>query len=38
VAGSLSQPDTSELQSALLKLAYEKIGAGDLLNRFLGGK
>ena len=38
VTGSLGKPDTSELQSALLKLAYEKSGAGDLLNRFLGGK
>ena len=38
VTGSLGKPDTSELQSALVKLAYEKRGAGDLLNRFLGGK
>lgn len=38
VTGSLGKPDTSELQSALIKLAYEKSGAGDLLNRFLGGK
>jgi hypothetical protein len=38
VTGSLGKPDTSELQSALVKLAYEKSGAGDLLNRFLGGK
>jgi hypothetical protein len=38
VTGTLGKPDTSELQSALLKLAYEKSGAGDLLNRVLGGK
>lgn len=38
VKGTLGKPDTSELQSALLKLAYEKSGAGDLLNKFLGGK
>ncbi len=38
VTGSLGKPDTSELQSALVKLAYEKSSAGDLLNRFLGGK
>lgn len=38
LTGSLGKPDTSELQSALVKLAYEKSGAGDLLNRFLGGK
>jgi hypothetical protein len=38
VTGTLNKPDTGELQSALLKLAYEKSGAGDLLNKFLGGK
>ena len=38
VTGTLNKLDTSELQSALLKLAYEKSGAGDLLNKFLGGK
>ena len=38
VTGTIGKPDTGELQSALLKLAYEKSGAGDLLNRFLGGK
>jgi hypothetical protein len=38
VTGTLGKPDTSELQSALVKLAYEKSGAGDLLNKFLGGK
>ena len=36
VGGTLLQPDTSELQSALLKLAVEQSGAGDLLNRLLG--
>ena len=38
VTGSLGKPDTSELHSALVKLAYAKSGASDLLNRFLGGK
>jgi hypothetical protein len=38
VTGTLGKPDTSELQSALLKLAYEKSGAGNLLDKFLGGK
>ena len=38
ITGTLSKPDTGELQSALVKLAYEKSGAGDLLNKFLGGK
>lgn len=36
VGGSLLKPDTSELQSALVKLAVEQSGAGDLLNRLLG--
>lgn len=36
VGGTLLKPDTSELQSALLKLAVEQSGAGDLLNRLLG--
>lgn len=38
VTGTLGKPDTGELQAALVRLAYEKSGAGDLLNRFLGGK
>jgi hypothetical protein len=38
VTGTLGKPDTGELQAALVKLAYEKSGAGDLLNKFLGGK
>jgi len=38
ITGTLSKPDTGELQSTLMKLAYEKSGAGDLLNKFLGGK
>ncbi len=38
VTGTVAKPDTSELQSALLKLAYEKSGAGDLLNKILGSK
>lgn len=36
VGGTLLNPDTSELQSALIKLAVEQSGAGDLLNRLLG--
>ncbi|MFM1851208.1 MAG: hypothetical protein RIS54_892 [Verrucomicrobiota bacterium] len=36
VGGTLLQPDTSELQGALLKLAAESSAAGDLLNRLLG--
>ena len=36
VGGTLLNPDTSELQNALLKLAVEQSGAGDLLNRLLG--
>jgi|GEM_PF-301970 len=38
ITGTLSKPDTGELQSTLMKLAYEKSGAGDLLNKILGGK
>ena len=38
ITGTLSKPDSGELQSTLMKLAYEKSGAGDLLNKFLGGK
>ncbi len=38
ITGTLSKPDTGELQSTLIKLAYEKSGASDLLNKFLGGK
>lgn len=38
VTGTLGKPDTGELQAALVKLAFEKSGAGDLLNKFLGGK
>ena len=38
ITGTLGQPNTSELQSVLMKLAYEKSSAGDLLNKFLGGK
>jgi hypothetical protein len=38
VTGTLGKPDTRELQAALLKLAYEKSGAGNLLDKFLGGK
>ncbi|MFI5356445.1 MAG: hypothetical protein ACHQ4G_03835 [Opitutales bacterium] len=36
VGGTLAAPDTKELQSALAKLAIERSGAGDLLNRWLG--
>lgn len=36
VGGTLLNPDTSELKSALVKLAVEQSGAGDLLNRLLG--
>jgi hypothetical protein len=38
ITGTLGQPNTIELQSMLVKLAYEKSSAGDLLNKFLGGK
>ena len=38
ITGTLSKPDTGELQANLMKLAYEKSGAGDLLNKILGGK
>ena len=38
ITGTLSKPDSGELQSTLMKLAYEKSGAGDLLNKLLGGK
>ena len=37
VAGTLAAPDTGELNRALANLALEKSGAGDLLNRLLGG-
>lgn len=37
VAGTLGSPDTGELNRALTALAVEKSGAGDLLNRLLGG-
>ncbi len=36
VGGNLMQPDSTELQNALVKLAVEHSGAGDLLNRLLG--
>ncbi|MCC6416346.1 MAG: hypothetical protein IT582_10600 [Opitutaceae bacterium] len=36
VGGTLLRPDTSALQSALINLAVEQSGAGDLLNRLLG--
>lgn len=36
VGGTLLKPDTSEVQNALIKLAAEQSGAGDLLNRLLG--
>ncbi|MFZ9681866.1 MAG: hypothetical protein ACO3DQ_01475 [Cephaloticoccus sp.] len=36
VGGTLLQPDTSELQGAMMKLAVESSAAGDLLNRLLG--
>ncbi|MCF7687780.1 MAG: AsmA family protein [Cephaloticoccus sp.] len=36
VDGTLLQPNTSELQGSLVKLAVEHSGAGDLLNRLLG--
>jgi len=38
VTGTLGKPDTGELQAALVRLAYDKSGAADLLNRILGGK
>jgi hypothetical protein len=38
ITGTLGQPNTSELQTMLVKLAYEKSSAGDLLNKFLGGR
>jgi hypothetical protein len=38
ITGTLSKPDAAELQSTLMNLAYEKSGASDLLNKFLGGK
>jgi hypothetical protein len=38
VTGTLGKPDAGELQAALVKLGYEKSGAGELLNKFLGGK
>lgn len=37
VGGTLRAPDTSELNRALAALALEKSGAGDLLNKLLGG-
>lgn len=36
VSGTLAQPDTSELQSALTKLALDRSGANDFLKRLLG--
>lgn len=37
IGGTLGRPDTSEINQALASLALEKSGAGDLLNRWLGG-
>jgi hypothetical protein len=36
VGGTLARPDTSGLQAALLKLAYDRSGAADLLNQLRG--
>jgi len=36
IEGSLARPDTSELQTAFRKLAMERTGADDLLQRLLG--
>lgn len=38
ITGTLGRPDTSEINQALTSLAIEKSGAGDLLNKWLGGK
>lgn len=38
ISGTLGRPDTSEINQALTNLAIEKSGAGDLLNKWLGGK
>jgi hypothetical protein len=37
IGGTLSQPDTGELNRALTNLAIDKSGAGELLNKLLGG-
>ena len=37
VGGSIRAPDTSEINRTLTNLALEKSGAGDLLNKLLGG-
>jgi len=37
VGGTIRAPDTSEINRALTSLAVEKSGAGDLLNKLLGG-
>jgi hypothetical protein len=36
IGGTLAKPDHSQLDAALAKLAVERSGAGDLLNRLLG--
>ncbi len=36
VGGTLARPDTGGLQAALLKLAYDRSGAADLLNQLRG--
>jgi hypothetical protein len=36
VTGTLLKPDTTELKNALVKVAMESGGAGDLFNRLLG--
>lgn len=37
IGGTLRAPDTSEINRTLTALALEKSGAGDLLNKLLGG-
>lgn len=37
IGGTLRAPDTSEINRTLTALAVEKSGAGDLLNKLLGG-
>ena len=37
IGGTLRAPDTSEINRMLTALAVDKSGAGDLLNKLLGG-
>jgi hypothetical protein len=36
VSGTVSRPDTGDIQAALLKAAVDRSGAGELLNKLLG--